>query len=289
MTRAQRAGFTLSELLVSIGIIAVLIGLLLPAVQQVRAAASRATCMNNLKQIGLACHLFHDKELHFPPGIGYYTLTGKPLGNALVHLLPYVEQGNLLATPRNWDEEALYSARIKIFECPSDPSLAPEGVQDNLGRKFAPCSYAGNVQVFCCVDREGVLISPEGTPVLDRSFPDGTSNTILFTEKYSRCTNTTYPIGGSCWAYSATGRDQEPLHPGFAISWNVGSTGPQSKFQNRPDPKDCDPTRASTPHVGGIMLCMADAAVRPLAPSVSGGTWWALCTPGGGEVLGPDW
>ena len=287
MTRTQRAGFTLLELLVGIGIIAVLVGLLFPAVQQVRAAASRATCMNNLKQIGLACHNYHDRYSQFPPGIGYYPPSKTPFGNALVHLLPDLEQGNLLSPPRNWDEEPLYSARIKIFECPSDVSLAP--VTDNLGRIFAPCSYAGNVQVFCQVDQTGIVTFPEGKPVLEHSFPDGTSKTILFTEKYSNCTNATYPIGGSCWAYSVTGPDQVPLHPGFAISWNFGSIGPKSKFQYRPNPKNCDPTRASTAHVGGILICMADGGVHLLAPSVSGDTWWALCTPSGGEVLEPEW
>src|SRR3954451_14264037 len=92
----QRPAFTLIELLVVIGIIAVLIGLLLPAVQKVREAANRIQCSGNLKQLGLAAHNYHDEHQHLPPGVGYYpTATNDVFGTYFFHLLPYVEQDSL--------------------------------------------------------------------------------------------------------------------------------------------------------------------------------------------------
>src|SRR5262245_1932015 len=90
--RTQRFGFTLIELLVVIAIIAVLIGLLVPAVQKVREAANRASCQNNLKQLGLALHNYHDANKAFPPAV----TTVAPTQHGLIaRLLPYIEQGNV--------------------------------------------------------------------------------------------------------------------------------------------------------------------------------------------------
>ena len=90
-----RCGFTLIELLVVIAIIAILIGLLVPAVQSAREAANRIKCANNLRQLGLAAHRFHDVNQHLPPGIGYYPPAGGAFGTYHFHLLPYLEQDNL--------------------------------------------------------------------------------------------------------------------------------------------------------------------------------------------------
>src|SRR4029077_13221363 len=97
--RKNKRGFTLIELLVVIAIIAILIGLLVPAVQKVREAASRIQCANNLKQLGLAAQHYHDANGHFPPGIGYYpTAANSVFGTYYFHLLPFVEQDPLFQT-----------------------------------------------------------------------------------------------------------------------------------------------------------------------------------------------
>src|SRR6266545_6112846 len=178
----SRSGFTLIESLVVLAILGVLVGLLLPAVQQVREVAARSQCQNNLKQIGQACHNYHDTYKKFPPGIGYYPpQPNKPFGNAFVHLLPYLELGHLYQLSYRWDDPQLYSRPLAVFSCPSDPTLG-QPVKDNLGRAFAGASYAGNVQVFCHVTPEGVLIHFERRARQPDSFPDRASNTILFAE-----------------------------------------------------------------------------------------------------------
>src|SRR5262249_31989415 len=136
--RARRAGFTLIELLVAIAIIAILIGLLLAAVQKVRAAAARAQCLNNLKQLALAAHLYHDAWGSFPPGVvtpdqKSPLATGAGLTNLWIEMLPDLELANLR---RKWDprdyrnnvaggRDATTAQIVKILVCPSDPLPSP--------------------------------------------------------------------------------------------------------------------------------------------------------------------
>jgi prepilin-type N-terminal cleavage/methylation domain-containing protein len=292
-------GFTLIELLVVIAIIALLIGLLLAAVQKVRESAARIQCSNNLKQVVLACHNCHDTNEKLPPGIGWFPGNGSGgYGNALFHLLPYIEQDNLYKN--SWSDVAgfffadfnnVYAQPVKTFLCPSDPTVSDGKVKDNTGKVYGASSYAGNVQAFATVKPNGELITPQGAARIPATFQDGTSNTILFAEKYARCTSSAWPEGGSFWAYSVTGPLVKPLHPGFAISWTPleYSIRPGSKFQLNPRPTDCDPTRTSTGHTGGMEVGLADGSVRFLSAAISGDTWWAACTPAGGEVLGSDW
>jgi prepilin-type N-terminal cleavage/methylation domain-containing protein/prepilin-type processing-associated H-X9-DG protein len=292
----RRSAFTLIELLVVISIMGTLIGLLIPAVMRVREAANRVVCGNNLHQLGVAFHQFAaDNDGRLPPGIGVYPSTSYTYGTALFYILPYVERNDLwVASDVNGfhfvGNDDVFTHAVKTFLCPSDPTAGDGVVHDNTGQAWGASSFALNAQVFAEVKPNGELKQPQGSPRLPATFPDGTSNTILAAEKYARCQFYAYADGGSFWGYWLTSQPQtQPLHAGFAVSWQPYDIGPRSKFLVVPDPRNCDPTLASTPHRGGIQVLLADGSVRSLAPSISGTTWWAACTPNGGETLGTDW
>jgi prepilin-type N-terminal cleavage/methylation domain-containing protein len=317
----RRGGYTLIELLVVIAIIAVLVGLLMPAVQKVREAAARVQCGNKMRQLGLAAHNCHDTAGYFPPAQGWFP-SGRPAGGngwggPFFHMLPYLEQDNLyhsaVATGPNplgetpFPNQPYFSGasgvdtpaflgvrRIPALVCPSD-STVPSGPYTDVlfGRQWATSCYAVNFLVFGQVDANFNVIGFQGASRMPASFPDGTSNTILFAERYAVCVSNALSLPRAClwdwWELPGVvpGHD---YYPSFAEATNNGDNiGPGSLFQVRPVQGNCDASRASTAHVGGIQVTLADASVRTLSSGMSGTTWWAACTPASGDLLGPDW
>ncbi len=223
MTRSRHA-VTLIELLVVIAILSVLIGLLLPAVQNVRQAAVRMTCQNNLKQLGLALHNCHDAEGRFPGGvvvIGQVSLVDDGYATGFTYLLPYLEQGNLRSLyqlDRPWHDPANYAAvgtKVKVFYCPANRpdgglDLRPVAAQWNFP---LPPFAAGVDYAFCKGANAGLGPNPDKVPAAVRGpfgvavYDNGrvVAGTVRLTDVTDGTSNT-FAVGEA-----AGGSDQYPI------------------------------------------------------------------------------
>jgi len=285
--RRTSSGFTLIELLVVIAIIAILIGLLLPAVQKVREAAARMSCTNNLKQMILASHSFNDANQRLPRmltydnnSVGWNTWYGQ--------ILPYIEQTNVvnkaLGSGSIWGN-GVNTIVIKTFLCPSDPTMN-NGLTANGwgGSSYAPTSMMFGTTTYQDTASGQTVTAGRYTV---GNIPDGTSNTIGMVERLGICP---YYGWSNAWAYPEAG------------NWNWNSNGsaygPWSSYLPMINPPTnnyvgnqapAHPYYPTSKHTASLQVGMMDGSVRGVAASVGQTTWNYATTPDDGFVLGSDW
>ncbi|MFO0807360.1 MAG: DUF1559 domain-containing protein [Gemmataceae bacterium] len=319
--RFIRRGFTLIELLVVIAIIAVLIGLLLPAVQKVREAAQRTKCQNNLKQIGLALHNYHDANQRLPEGDPNFGSNG----TWAILMLPYMEQATMGQAYVNFGQSAGSSSpsflqspnvdqvtcqRLSVLTCPSDEPVAV--FPASTGPLFATAhNYAANygnttrTRTKCYPSTSTTLPCPLGDTTFggapfNSSFQgkvnvrltdigDGTSNTIMVGEvRQPKEAAGKTDVRGLIW-YGPAG--------GFETYYTPNTDSPdQIQFDAycNNQPTLGLPCRLATSyifsarsnHAGGVNVGLCDGSVRLVSDRINVDTWRALGTTNGGETLG---
>lgn len=263
-------GFTLIELLVVIAIIAVLVALLLPAVQQAREAARRTQCKNNLKQIGLAVHNYHDQHRVLPDG-GNDDGSGWPCSaccsannrgewNWMYQIMPQIDQASLAAVTT---DSTVYVTPVTSYFCPTRRRPGIYGTS-------AKSDYAGNAGDGM-TNYNGAIIRRSCKQSIDfASFNDGTSNTLLIGEKQTNVKN----FGGS-------GGDNEPyVNSGWdqdEIRWGASGNNPQSDMDHPAEPPTYWSGRFGSSHTGAFNAVMVDGSVRSISYNVDYETFRRVC------------
>ena len=301
----KRRGFTLIELLVVIAIIAILIGLLVPAVQKIRESADRLRTNNNLKQLGLAVHGFHDNFKKFPDAFasGGAITTNVPMW---IQLMPFVEQDNLY---RNYTTN--YNAIVPTFLAPSDPFNTDPGGKLNFAaniRLFGNSTYSTAANgVSASAGTTVITPAVAGTAAIRSGmtlgrFPDGTTNTIMLATRFADCNNSYSTTAAA--ATTAGGGTNWYSHPGlttggfFGGGSNLGAaargtaTDSTLMFQVAPTNVLCNGAASIYGHgfgTGGMSVALADGSVRNIRADMLPFTYQSSLCPADGNPLGATW
>jgi len=297
----KKKGFTLIELLVVIAIIAILIALLLPAVQQAREAARRSQCKNNMKQIVLALHNYHDVHKVFPYG---YMEDGTfhRRDTWMQQTLPYIEQAPLYNEYQNWIGQwvmdtppAMKDLPISVLMCPSDPSGPATGGgggarAGGLGFQGNYVVCAGNVPLNGNADPGGMFHGRSSHRM--RDMVDGTSNTAFLSEVVNRGkSGASWGEGGGYWGGGRGGGY------GFITEETPNTSLPDQVYLCKSTTYPRSPCTSLTSyangriyarsfHVGGVHLGLGDGSIRFVSENIDRTLFQGLGTRQGGEVLG---
>ena len=317
-TPARKSGFTLIELLVVIAIIAVLIGLLLPAVQKVREAAARSTCTNNLKQLGLALHNHESTFGYFPSSVRQGGTTASPRISWTIPTLAYIEQDSVRKNydpNANWHEgssttgnRAMTSQKIKIFQCPSAPNPERRDGDPQTGTWdiVAVTDYAAVVEATNkgggTVVGPGIMEKNKNPGNKIGAVADGLSNTILVTESAGRPqiyrlgksfgTPPSQQVNGGGWARPASDLNfhgSNAAGDGLGYACAVGCTNgfEYGTYNNATFGTEGSSAPYSF-HTGGVNSVMGDGSVRFVRQTITADSFARLVTRAGGEVNADD-
>jgi prepilin-type N-terminal cleavage/methylation domain-containing protein len=298
-SRRRGTAFTLIELLVVIAIIAVLIGLLLPAVQKVREAAARMNCSNNLSQIGKGVHNYESATQKVPPG--WSSNGGTQYGTLHFFLLPFIEQDNVFKAAGNnsWNQNGTL---VKTYQCPSDPSRWANFPNNGVNYAFNILVFSGGGYGWATDQKPGGIT---------QSMPDGSSNTVMFGERYRQCAPSSGGHTEPIWATNPwSGSPADPWRIGAFgyTTWQVGNTGVSGTggnlngyypdftsrgqgpggniaFQSLPAAANCNWYALQTPH-STMQVGLGDGSVRGVSTSVNLQTWIYACHPSDGQPVG---